>query len=102
MKVIKKLKKTVLLEDETGFRFFIPKEVFEEEDESLYDEAMIPHSLSFDLILQELVDAFEIQERFYAQGIHTLEDVLNNRKLVNDILKQHLSANIIIKAVKGG
>lgn len=101
MKVVRKLKNTVLLQDESGFMFHIPKDVYEQEDESLYDENMIPHSLSFDLIIEKLVDKLTVQEELYAQGIHTLEDVLKNRKTVNDVLKRHLNADKIIESVRG-
>lgn len=100
MKVIKKLKNTVLLQDETGFMFHVPTEIYEMEDESLYEENMIPHSISFDLVIKEMVDDIAVQKELYAQGIHTVEDILGRRKAVNDILKRHINAEKIVQKVK--
>ena len=99
MKVIKKLKKTVVMQDETGFMFHVPIDVYESGDESVYVENSIPYSLSFDFIIAEMVDKLDVQKAFYAQGIHTLDDVLKNRKAVNDILKRYVNADKIINAV---
>lgn len=101
MKVIKKLKKTVLIQDEeTLFMFHVPIEIYEEGDESVYLENGIPYSLSFDHIVRQLLDELSIQQELYRQGIHTLDDLLKNRKAVNDILKKHVNASKIIQAVK--
>lgn len=103
MEIIKKLKKTILLEQSNGYRFYVPKEVYDDEDmtEKDYLDNAIPYSLSFDLILKEVVDFDAIQEQMYAQEIHTLYDVLNNRKKVNSIIKKTINADVIIRNVKG-
>ncbi|PID86964.1 MAG: hypothetical protein CSB13_01730 [Chloroflexi bacterium] len=100
MKVIKKNKKTVLMEDERGYRFYIPTEIYED-DEADYKKNSIPYSLSFDLVLTELFDAEKITRELYSAGVHTLSDVLDNRKMVNDILKKNISCDKIIHAVTG-
>ena len=104
MKVIRRNKKTVLVQDEKGFQFYVPVEVYDTEEIAVKDiyDAGIPKSLSFDLILEEESNLSQVAEDLYSQNIHTLEDVLNNRKKVNDILRKHFSAQTIINAVKGG
>lgn len=102
MNLVRKLTKTVLLKDETGFMFHVPLDVYENEEipESEYENHMIPYSLSFDLIINSIVSEVEIQQQLYAQGIHTLDDVLSNRKVVNDILKRNFNAERIIHEVR--
>lgn len=102
MTVVKKTPDSVLLKDETGFTFYVPASVFDQKDDegvNLLDH-MIPYSLSFDIIVQDMVNVEKIQTELYKLGIHTYEDILNNRKVVNDVLKRHFSAEQIIKAIK--
>lgn len=102
MKVIKKSKKTVLLEDDNGYRFYVPSEVYGKEDveDSEMLDSAIPYSLSFDLILDELLDFTAIQEDLYKVGVHTQDDILSNRKKVNDVFRRYLSADRVISVVK--
>ena len=65
-----------------------------------YMDNGIPCSLSFDLILQETVDFENLQEQLYAADIHILDDVLANRRKVNDILRKNLNAETIIRSIK--
>ena len=101
MKLITKNRKSVLLEDEDGYRFSVPKEIYETEDEAEILENSIPYSLMFDEIIGEFIDLEAIKNELYSQGIHTLDDVLKNRKKVNDLLRKNISADRIIKTVKG-
>jgi hypothetical protein len=102
MIVIKRLKKMVLLEDETGYRFYVPRDVYENEEISNYEADAIPYSLQFDLILNEIIDTSAIASDLYRAGVHTETDVLNSRKIVNDVLRRHLSDQNIIKTFRGG
>lgn len=103
MRKVKELKNSVLVEDESsGYMFYVPTEVYEAGDESVFIDNGIPYSLSFDLIIQQTVDAMKVQRHLYRMGIHTLEDVLANRKKVNDVLKQYISTDVLINAIKGG
>lgn len=97
-KLVKRLKKTVLLEDETGFMFHVPVEIYDEGGD--LGENAIPYSLPFDLILGE-IDFSAVQSELYGAGIHTLADILNNRKRVNDILRKYISADVLIRNIKG-
>jgi hypothetical protein len=101
LKVIKKLKKTVLLEADTGYRFYVPRDVYEDDEVTDYTEYGVPYSLQFDLILSDVIDTVAIANDLYRAGIHTKEDVLSNRKAVNDVLRRHVSGYQIIHTFKG-
>lgn len=99
MKLIKRNKMTVLVQDENLFMYHVPVENYDSGED--YTEYLIPYSLSFDIILKQIFNVEGIQKALYARGIHTYEDVLNNRKAVNDILKQYISVDKIIAHIKG-
>lgn len=110
MKIIKTLKKTILIEQESGYRFYVPREIYDklyEEDKTPPTEDLealkkdgIPYSLSFDLILHDIFNPEKIQQELYLGNIHTLNDILNNRKRVTDILKKNMNAEMIIQNIK--
>lgn len=106
MKTLKKTNTTVYVELSNGAIYHVPVELYNdgEESESYYTVHGIPYSVSFELLLQELVTeyAYDIQTVLYSAGIHTVADVVDNRKLVNDILKQYISTDKIIKVSKKG
>lgn len=99
MILVKRNKKTVLVQDEIGFMYHVPVENYDSGED--YTDYLIPYSLSFDIILEQVFNVQNIQRALYVRGIHTFEDVLNNRKAVNDILKQHISVDAIIQQIKG-
>lgn len=100
MVLIRKLKKTYLVQDEeTMFIYHVPVEFYNEDGD--YSDHLIPYSLSFSDILDAVIDTNKIEVGLHTAGIHTFDDVLANRKRVNDLLKQHISTDIIIKEIKG-
>ncbi len=103
MKVISKKKKQVLLEDNRGYQFYITRELYDSEETETFLENSIPLSLDFSSTLQSIIEekAGEIEEQLYRRGIHSLVDILNNRKTVNDVLKKYISAGSIVKNIKG-
>lgn len=102
MNVIKNYGKSILLEDETGFRFYVDKDIYTmyiqdevEEDEFYFNS--IPYSIVFSVYDEKLVD-----EDFYKLGIHTLTDILRNRQRVTNILRgQEISTERLIGLIKG-
>lgn len=103
MKVVSKTKKSVLLEDDSGYRFFVERETFDsaETDDELLSKS-IPYSLEFSALVKIIAEenADDIEKVFYTSGLHTVEDILNNRKKVNDILRRYFSAGSILKFTK--
>lgn len=101
--VVSKNKKSVLLEDESGYRYYVERETYEnaEVGEDLLDRS-IPYSVPFSYVLEKIVkeQGESIEKVFYATGLHTVEDILNNRKQANDILKRYFSGENIVKFSK--
>lgn len=102
-KVVSKSKKSVLLEDETGYRYYVEREVYENAGvgEDLSDRS-IPYSIPFSYVLEKIAktQGDDIERVFYASGLHTVEDILNNRKQANDILRRYFSGENIVKFIK--
>lgn len=102
MKVINKNKKSVLLEDKDSYRFFVERETYEnaESEEELLEKS-IPQSLSFSSAIEGIAkeQSSAIEKVLYVSGIHTKEDVLNQRKQVNDVLRRYFSAENIIRFI---
>jgi hypothetical protein len=97
MKLIVKTRNSVLLEDETGYRFYVEKRVYETGDAELIRHFAIPYSLPFDFIT-----GIEIESELYKVGVHTLEDILNNRRSVLKVMKNtDVTVEQLIELVKG-
>lgn len=96
MRLVRKLRDSVLLEDETGYRFYVEKKRYEAgEDIRLYS---IPYSLPFDLI----TGLVGIERELYRAGVHVLRDILNNRRTVLNIMKStDMTVEHLIELVKG-
>lgn len=95
MKLVQKLRNSVLLEDETGYRFYVEKERYETgTDIELYS---IPYSLPFDFIT-----GLKIEQKLYKAGVHVLDDILNNRRTVLNIMRTTgMTVEHFIELVKG-
>jgi len=98
MILIQSLRTSVLLEDDkTGYRFYVDKKIYEEGDAQKIRDYAIPYSLPFDLIT-----GLEIENKLYKVGVHTLYDILNNRRVVLGVLRNtELSVEHFIELVKG-
>lgn len=100
MKIVRTFPNSVLLEDENCFRFFVNNKIFKSGDEERIREYGVPYSLPFDLLIED-EDSERIQIGLYRSGIHKLEDILNNRKIVRKIIGDKLSVEELIEKIKG-
>lgn len=97
MILIQSLRSSVLLEDETGYRFYVDKNVYRTGDEESIRRYAMPYSLPFNLIT-----GLEIENKLYKVGVHTLNDILNNRRVVLGVLRNtELTVEHFIELVKG-
>ena len=92
-----------MLEDETGYRYYVERETYDnaEVGEDL-SEKSIPYSIPFSYLVEKIAktQGEDIEKVFYASGLHTAEDILNNRKQANDILRRYFSGENIVKFSK--
>lgn len=99
MRLVKQTKTEVLLELENNALVLITPEVYKSGNEQNILLNSVPYSLPFDLFLK--YNAENIMLRLYQNGIHTLRDILNNRKLVKRILTDNNSVEELIDSIKG-
>lgn len=97
MIILKRFPNSVLLQDEDNYRFFVDKDIFVEGDIEKIRQYGIPYSLPFSLWVTE-----EQEKALYALGIHKLQDILDNRKKANSVLRNgEISAEDLIEIIKG-
>lgn len=98
MKVISVKKNNVMVQKDSGEIVFVLPELYLSDINKAMAYA-VPYSLPFDLFLD--YDGQNVCQQLYTNGIHTLRDVLDNRRTVKRVLGDKNSVESLIERIKG-